>query len=196
MQAFPGWCPPQIPAVVPSLGRGWGGGRAWASLSAPGEGPQVPRGSRRRTSPCRLAGRGGGGMLLHGPHPRPCTLCPPRSGARDCTCTPTRQTRTLNSLKLLPMKIRFINSHSLAGAEDAEGAQRDGEWQGESGRGAVFSLEIYKQESLSSSFYKMCKIQASFAHRHSLHLVVTLAKRSRFTLHTHAHMHSYTGSHN
>ncbi|CAK7313621.1 hypothetical protein VULLAG_LOCUS17668 [Vulpes lagopus] len=96
---FPGWCPPQIPAVVPGPG-----GRA----HVPGERPWGPG----TASTCGQRGRGGC------PRRPPAVHSPPQSGAGDDTCTPTRQTRTLHGLKLLPMKIRSINSHSLAGAGD------------------------------------------------------------------------------
>ena len=88
--------PPQIPAAgAPGPGR-----RVWASLSMPGGRPQVriPLQSPASAHPADLwAERGVCGHPLRSP---PCTF-PPQSGARDYTCIPTRQTHTLDSLKLL-----------------------------------------------------------------------------------------------
>jgi len=90
-----------------------------ASLSMPGEQPPIAGVTTPHLlHPADLWAEGAGGVLLEAPPSPGRTLFPPQSGARDYTRTPTRQTRTLNSLKLLPMKIRSLSSHSLAGAED------------------------------------------------------------------------------
>lgn len=115
-------CPARGGGGVGGVGVGeWGGGegRVRVSLSMPGEQPPIARVTTLHLLTPLTCGQRGWGGAPGRPPPSPSRmLFPPQSGARDYTRTPTRQTRTLNSLKLLPMKIRSVSSHSLARAED------------------------------------------------------------------------------
>lgn len=107
-------CPPQIPAAgAPGPGR-----RVWVSLSMLGEQPQVriPPQNPALAHPADLwAEQGVCGHPLRSP---PCTFPTPvwGQGLHVHTHTTDSHTRQLEA-SVLPMKMRSINSHSLAGAE-------------------------------------------------------------------------------
>lgn len=98
------------------------------------------------THPQRLVGRGA--VWRHPSRPLPCTFPPIWGwGLHMHTHTTDSHTRQLEAL-VLPMKIRSINSHSLAGAEEYGRAKRDWEWQGEGPRGCFLFRNIQAEISL------------------------------------------------